>query len=131
MVVRLGIRRGRRHERGATPPRIDIAGRLGENGGGTRPTPGMYSMTLRNALKTLLVLVLALPLLAAVLVWVVGLLRAMGDDGGALVVGYVGTACQVVWLVCLVGLLVTLALAALQEPGRGHDRPGTEEQDLE
>lgn len=73
-------------------------------------------MTLRNAVKTLLVLVLALPLVAAVLVWVVGLLRAMGDATGAMVVGYVGTACQVVWLVCLVGLLVTLALTSLQEP---------------
>lgn len=73
-------------------------------------------MTLRNAVKTLLVLVLALPLVAAVLVWVVGLLRAMGDASGAVVVGYVGTACQIVWLLCLVGLLVTLALSSLQEP---------------
>lgn len=83
-------------------------------------------MTLRNAVKTLLVLVLALPLVAAVLVWVVGLLRAMGDASGAMVVGYVGTACQVVWLVCLVGLLVTLALTSLQEP-TGHK----DEQELE
>lgn len=73
-------------------------------------------MTLRNALKTLLVLVLALPLVAAVLVWVVGLLRAMGDETGATVVGFVGTACQVTWLVCLVGLLVALALTALAKP---------------
>ena len=55
-------------------------------------------MPLRNAVKTLLVLVLALPLVAAVLVWVVGLLRAMGDAAGAAVVGYVGTACQIIWL---------------------------------
>ena len=72
-------------------------------------------MSLRNALKVLLVLVLALPLVAAVLVWVVGLLRAMGDGAGATGVGYVATACQVAWLVSLVGLLVTLAIAALAE----------------
>jgi Na+-driven multidrug efflux pump len=72
-------------------------------------------MTLRNAVKTLLVLVLALPLVAGVLVWVVGLLRAMGDAAGATVVGYLGTACQVTWLVCLVGLLVTLAISVLAE----------------
>ncbi|MGD9633362.1 MAG: hypothetical protein AB7G28_09500 [Pirellulales bacterium] len=78
-------------------------------------------MTLRNALKTLLVLVLALPLVAAVLVWVVGLLRAMGDQAGAMVVSYVGTACQVTWLVCLVGLLVSLALTALAEPAAEQD----------
>jgi len=72
-------------------------------------------MTLRNAVKTLLVLVLALPMVAAVLVWVVGLLRAMGDAAGAAVVGHVGSACQVVWLVCLVGLLVTLAMIVLGE----------------
>jgi hypothetical protein len=72
-------------------------------------------MLLRNALKTLLVLVLALPLVAGVLVWVVALLRGMGDAGGAIVVGYVGVACQIVWLICLVGLLVTLSIAVLAE----------------
>ncbi len=72
-------------------------------------------MSLRNAVKTLLVLVLALPLVAAVLGWVVGLPRARGDAAGAVVVGYVGTACQVVWLVSLVGLLVTLAIVVLAE----------------
>lgn len=83
-------------------------------------------MTLRNTIKTLLVLVLALPLVAAVLVWVVGLLQAMGDAAGAAVVGYVGTACHVVWLVSLVGLLVALAFAALAE------RPSiVEDQELE
>lgn len=83
-------------------------------------------MTLRNALQTLVVLVLALPIVAGVLMWVVGLLRAMGDEGGAKVVGYVGTGCQVVWLVCLVGLLVALALHALQEPARREEMEQTE-----
>jgi hypothetical protein len=115
-------------------PIIDIAGAVGENGGGFGPTPGIPAMCLRNAIKTLLVLVLALPLVAAVLVWVVGLLRAMGDEPGAAVVGYVGTGCQIIWLVCLVGLLVTLALAALETPPppppRG-EQIGQEERELE
>ena len=79
-------------------------------------------MTLRNAVKTLLVLVLALPIVVGVLVWVGGLLRAMGDAAGAAAVGYVGTACQVTWLVCLVGLLVTLSITVLAErPVAGED----------
>jgi hypothetical protein len=81
---------------------------------------------LRNAIKTLLVLVLALPVVAAVLVWVVGLLRAMGDAAGAAIVGHVGTACNVVWLVSLVGLLVALASSALAE-----SPPVIEDQELE
>lgn len=84
-------------------------------------------MSLRNAVKALLVLVLSLPLVAAVLVWVVGLMRAMGDADGATVVGYVGTACQVTWLVCLVGLLVTLALHTLREPPQPQDEEQTGE----
>jgi Na+-driven multidrug efflux pump len=94
---------------------IDIVAGLGENGGGFRETPGHATMTLRTAVKYLLVLSLALPLVAGVLVWVGGLLRAMGDAAGATAVGYIGTACQVVWLVCLVGLLVTLAMTVLGE----------------
>jgi hypothetical protein len=70
---------------------------------------------LRTTVKYLLVLTLALPLVAVVLVWVGGLLRAMGDAAGATAVGYVGTACQVAWLVCLVGLLVTLSITVLGE----------------
>jgi hypothetical protein len=72
-------------------------------------------MTLRAAAKTLLVLALALPVVASVLVWVAGLLRAMGDVAGATVVGYVVTACQVAWLVSLVGLVIVLAIVVLEE----------------
>jgi Na+-driven multidrug efflux pump len=79
-------------------------------------------MTLRTVVKTLLVLVLALPMVAAVLVWVGGLLRAMGDPGGAMVVRHVGTVCQVAWVVCLIGLLVTLAIFVL-----GDERPASGE----
>jgi hypothetical protein len=83
-------------------------------------------MPLRNAVKTLLVLVLAFPLVAAVLVWVAGLLRAMGDAAGAAVVGYVGTACQIAWLVSLMGLLVTLAIAVLAERRAEQDNEESE-----
>jgi hypothetical protein len=73
-------------------------------------------MTLRSATKTLLVLVLALPVAQIVLMWVRGLLVSMGDLDGAVMIGHVGTACQVAWVLCLVGLVVVLALLALNDP---------------
>ena len=36
----------------------------------------------------------------------------MGDEAGAAIIGHVGTACQVVWSVCLVGLVIVLAMLA-------------------
>jgi hypothetical protein len=39
----------------------------------------------------------------------------MGDVAGAIAVGYVVTACQVVWAVCLVGLLITLAMVVVND----------------
>jgi hypothetical protein len=72
-------------------------------------------MTLREAAKLLLVVSLALPVIQAVLVWVAGLLRSMGDAAGAAIVGHVGTACQVVWSVGLVGLLLVIATLLLNE----------------
>jgi hypothetical protein len=72
-------------------------------------------MTLRSATTTLLVLVLALPVAQIVLLWVRGLLLSMGDPDGAAMVGHVGTACQVAWALCLVGLVVVLALVSLND----------------
>jgi hypothetical protein len=72
-------------------------------------------MTLRSAAKTLLVISLVLPVVQAVLVWVAGLLTAMGDGAGADIVSHVGTACQVAWTVSLVGLVIVLALIVLSE----------------
>jgi hypothetical protein len=72
-------------------------------------------MNLRSAAKTLLVISLALPVVQAVLVWVAGLLTAMGDAAGAAIIGHVGTACQVVWTISLVGLVIMLALIVLNE----------------
>jgi hypothetical protein len=72
-------------------------------------------MTLRSATKTLLVLVLALPVAQIVLLWVRGLLLSMGDADGAAIIGHVGTGCQVAWALCLVGLVVVLALVSLND----------------
>lgn len=73
-------------------------------------------MSLRSAAKILLVLSVALPIVEAVLIWVAGLLTAMGDPAGAAIIGHVGTAFQVVWSVSLVGLLITVAITVLNEP---------------
>lgn len=72
-------------------------------------------MTLRSVTKTLLGLALGLPIVQAVLFWVGGLLANMGDDGGAKIIQYVVTACQVAWAVSVVGLVITLALLVLNE----------------
>ncbi len=72
-------------------------------------------MTLRAATKTLLVLTLALPIAQSVLVWVRGLLTAMGDEEGGEIIGYIGTACQVIWSLSLVGLVIVLSLLVLNE----------------
>jgi hypothetical protein len=72
-------------------------------------------MTLRSAAKTLLVLALALPVIQATLLWIAGLLTSMGDAAGAEIVRHVATACQVVWAVGLVGLVIVLALVVVNE----------------
>lgn len=73
-------------------------------------------MTLRCALRWLVVLALAIPLGQSLLWWVAGLLKAMGDAPAAAVLGHVNTALGVVWLLSLVGLVVTLALESLKKP---------------
>jgi len=75
-------------------------------------------MTLRSAAKTLLVFALALPIVQATLLWIGGLLTAMGDLGGADIVRHVASGCQVVWAVGLVGLVVVLAFVVLNEDSR-------------
>jgi hypothetical protein len=79
-------------------------------------------MTLRFALKWLVVFVLGLPVVQAVLLWAGGLLKAMGDAAGANAVGRISTAAGVLWLICLVGLVVVLALESLQRE-RSQDAP--------
>ena len=75
-------------------------------------------MTARLAIKLLLGFVLGLPLLQAVLIWVGGVLSAMGDAEAANVLTHVNTGLRVTWLVCLVGLVVTLAIQAVDESGK-------------
>ena len=97
-----------------TFPHIDSTGGLGENGGGISALPPFcHMMTLRSATKILLTLALGLPVIQAVLIWVTGLLKSMGDEAGAMIIRHVGTGCQVVWAVSLVGLVIVLALTTL------------------
>jgi hypothetical protein len=72
-------------------------------------------MTLRSATKSLLVLVLALPVIQAVLYWVRGLTASMGDEAGAAVISHVATVCQIIWSITLVGLVIVLALVTVNE----------------
>ena len=72
-------------------------------------------MTLRSATKTLLVLVLALPVAQIVLIWFRGLLNSMGDADGGAIIGHVGTACQACWALSLIGLIVVVALTVLNK----------------
>lgn len=75
-------------------------------------------MPLRTAARALLLTAVILPVVQAVLWWVGGMLRAMGDRQGAALVGHVGTACQVVWAVDVVALLLVVAWLVLES-----DRP--------
>jgi hypothetical protein len=78
-------------------------------------------MTIRSTLKVLLGLALGLPLLQTLLFWVAGLLRAMGDAAAAEFLGRMNVAVGVVWLAALVGLVVLLAMKAVNEPGGAQD----------
>lgn len=70
-------------------------------------------MNSRAAVKTLLAFALGLPLVLAVLGWVVGLLTAMGDSAAATVLGHINTGASVVWLLSIVGLVIALAVETL------------------
>jgi len=72
-------------------------------------------MSLRSAIRTLLVLVLALPIAEIVLLGVRGLLLSMGDVNGGAMIGTVGALCLAAWVICLVGLVAVLALLALKD----------------
>lgn len=73
-------------------------------------------MTSRAAIKILLGLVLGLPILQAVFLWVDGLLTAMGDNATSNVLNSINMGTRIVWLVCLVGLVITLSVQTLEEP---------------
>ena len=78
-------------------------------------------MTIRSALKLLLGLALGLPLLQTLLIWVAGLLAAMGDEAAATFLGRVNVIVGVLWLASLVGLVVLLAMKAVNEPAPSGD----------
>ena len=79
-------------------------------------------MNPRSAAKTLLVLVLALPVAQIVLFWVRGLVTSMGDVDGGAIIGHVGTVCQVAWALCVVALVIVVSLIVLQErPTEGEE----------
>jgi hypothetical protein len=73
-------------------------------------------MNCRCLIRLLLMLVLGLPLVQATLLWVGGLLHAMGDEAASRVIGHFSTTVGVAWLLTLVGLVVALAAKALNEP---------------
>lgn len=73
------------------------------------------TMLLRTALKTLLTLVLALPIVQCVLVWVRGLLSSMGDQEGAGIINHIVIVCLAAWGVCLAAMVIVMAFAMLQD----------------
>jgi hypothetical protein len=80
-------------------------------------------VTLRKVIGWMVGLALGLPLGQAVLVWVGGLLSAMGDANAAYVLARINVALGVLWLAGLVGLVVALGLKAALEPP-GDDKMG-------
>jgi hypothetical protein len=74
-------------------------------------------MTIRTALKLLLGLTLGLPMLQSLLYWVSGLLASMGDDAAATAFQRLHIAVGVAWLVCLIGLVISLAMKAIGDVG--------------
>lgn len=72
-------------------------------------------MTLRTALRALLGLTLGLPLVQSLLFWLAGLLAAMGDGAAAAFLTRANIVLGVLWLASLVGLVVVLALRALDD----------------
>jgi len=73
------------------------------------------------AILALLAVALILPVALVVLLGVGALLGAMGDAVGSRVLGWIGLALGVVWLVDLVCLVLLQALGSLVEPN-GDDR---------
>jgi hypothetical protein len=78
-------------------------------------------MCCRRCLRILLTLVLALPLVQATLLWVSGLLGAMGDAAASRVLHHVNTAIGVIWVLTLVAIVVLLAVRALDESPRADE----------
>jgi hypothetical protein len=74
-------------------------------------------MTIRTAIKLLLGLTLGLPMLQSLLYWVSGVLASMGDDAAASAFQRLHIGVGVAWLVCLIGLVISLAIKAISDAG--------------
>jgi hypothetical protein len=71
---------------------------------------------LRTAVVWLLCLILGLPLGHLALVWVAGLLAAMGDADAAYALERINVGLSVLWLCSLVGLVIVLGMKAAADP---------------
>ncbi len=78
-------------------------------------------MPLRPALKTLLALAIALPILYSTLAGVRYLLVSMGDAAGATMIDTVSGASLTLWAVSIVGLVIVTAAALLFRKLPGDD----------
>ncbi len=80
-------------------------------------------MPLRPALKTLLALAIALPILYSTLAGVRYLLVSMGDAAGATMIDTVSGASLTLWAVSIVGLVIVTAATLLlgRLPGDNSD----------
>jgi len=67
-------------------------------------------MSLRAALKSMLVVALALPIVECVLLGVQNLVLSMGDLAGAKILTCLASLCLALWAVSLVGLVIVLAV---------------------
>ena len=75
-------------------------------------------MSFTPALKWLLILSIALPIIHLVLAGVETILNALGDATGALVVEYAALMVACVWILVLVGLVICTALSSLSTMDR-------------
>jgi hypothetical protein len=81
-------------------------------------------MPLRAALKILLVIALALPVLECVLIGVRSLVLSMGDSAGGGMLACLATACLALWAVSLVGLVIVLAIVRIVDEDDGREDAG-------
>jgi hypothetical protein len=83
------------------------------------------AMPLRAALKLLLVIALALPVVECVLIGVRSLVLSMGDAAGGEMLTCLATASLALWGVSLVGLVIVLAIIHAVDEDGGREDAGT------
>ena len=65
---------------------------------------------IRQGIRTLLLLVIALPLAHMILSWIKALLVAIHDQPGSEVLEGLTSTCQIGWLLSVVGLLIVMGV---------------------